>query len=202
MAAASVLVMFALAAMAQDAVVIYRCTDKAGARTIQNDVPCPAGTRQEREVIESPMAPMASAYIAPAPPPPSPRASASGTQIVSAPALELAPELERLPLPALYQCRTWDDDRYLTDDADPAERCAPLQTVGIGGAQGVGAGAACEMVVDTCEQVPVEGVCEAWQRRMREAEAALRFGRYDSLPVAEAELERVAGIASRSGCGR
>ncbi|MDQ3287834.1 MAG: DUF4124 domain-containing protein [Pseudomonadota bacterium] len=183
---------------ARESVVIYRCTDSAGALTMQNDVPCPAGTRQEREVIESPLPPLAPAYIPPAPepPPPPPAEPTRNAEAV------MDPIKERPPLPGLFQCRTWDDRRYLTDDSAPAERCAPLQTVGIGGAPGVGAGAACEMVTDTCEQLPAEGLCAAWQMRLREAQADLRFGRYERLQSVEAEIERVSAIIARSGCTR
>lgn len=196
-AAASMLLLLVPLAAARESVVIYRCTDAAGALTMQNDVPCPAGTRQEQEVIESPLPPLAPAYVPPAPEPPPPPASTSSAEVVSEPVAEI-----EHPPPPLYQCRTWDERRYLTDDSAPAERCAPLRTVGIGGAPGIGAGAACEMVIDTCEQLPSEGLCEAWQRRLREAEADLRFGRYESRQSAEAEIERVAGIAAQSDCAR
>ncbi|MBA2238197.1 MAG: DUF4124 domain-containing protein [Lysobacter sp.] len=196
MAAALILLLPAAPAAAQDSVVIYRCTDASGALTMQNDVPCPAGTRQQREVIESPLSPLAPAYMPPEPEPPPQRAPAPEAQATAVPAAEI----QRAPPPALYQCRTWDNDGYLTDDSVPAERCAPLQTVGIGGAPGIGAGAACEMVVDACEPLAAEGLCEGWQRRLREAEAALRFGRYESRQAAEAEIERVDRIVSQSQC--
>ena len=35
-------------------VVIYRCTDAFGALTVQNDVPCPKGTKQQKQVIQPP----------------------------------------------------------------------------------------------------------------------------------------------------
>ena len=53
------------AVTAQDNVVIYRCTDSFGALTVQNNVPCPKGTRQERRVIDVP--PAMPAYV-PTPP--------------------------------------------------------------------------------------------------------------------------------------
>jgi len=33
-------------ARAQDEILIYRCVDASGGVTLQNDVPCPAGTQQ------------------------------------------------------------------------------------------------------------------------------------------------------------
>src|SRR3546814_7776867 len=34
---------------------IYRCTNALGALTIQNGIPCPKGSKQEVQVVESPM---------------------------------------------------------------------------------------------------------------------------------------------------
>src|SRR5690606_8957723 len=39
--------------LAQDAPVIYRCTGADGAVTIQNDTPCPAGSKQEIRRIQA-----------------------------------------------------------------------------------------------------------------------------------------------------
>lgn len=194
------LLLIAPVAVARDSVVIYRCTDGLGALTIQNDVPCPAGTRQEREVIQSPLPPTAPHVVPSAPTPPPPPAPPA--VVVPTPEPTPAEIAERKPPPELFECRTWDDKRYLTDDSVPIERCAPLQTVGIGGASGVGAGAACEMVVDTCQRVAGEALCESWHRRVRDAEAALRFGRYDDRRAAEVEVERVALIIGQSTCAR
>lgn len=198
--ACMLLLTLAPAAFARDSVVIYRCTDARGALTIQNDVACPAGTRQEREVIESPAPPMMPAVVPsmPQPPPPSPPPA-----IAIEPSEPTAGEIaDRRPPPELFECRTWDNTTYLTDDSVPIERCAPLTTTGIGGAPGIGAGAACEMVVDTCTKVADDALCESWHRHVREAEAALRFGRYESRRAAEVEIERVAAIISKSNCAR
>lgn len=108
---------------------------------------------------------------------------------------------ERLPPPPLFECRTWDDRRYLGDVGPPPERCAPLQTTGIGGAAGMGAGSACELVTDACEPVAEALLCESWQRRLREAETALRFGRFESRQAAQTEVARVEQVARESTCG-
>lgn len=193
------LLFFATASIARDSVVIYRCTDTHGALTIQNDVPCPAGTRQKREVIESP-SPPTPPTVFPSPPPLPPTESLAAAIASSEPTP--AEITEREPPPDLFECRTWDDTRYLTDDSVPIERCAPLQTVGVGGAAGIGAGAACEMVVDTCLKVAEEALCDSWHRRVRDAQATLKFGRYDNRRVAEMEIERVVLITSQSTCAR
>ena len=44
------------AAPAQQQVTIYRCTDARGALLLQNDEPCPAGYRQQTQVIDVPPA--------------------------------------------------------------------------------------------------------------------------------------------------
>ena len=98
-------------------VVIYRCTAASGAVTLQNNVPCPKGSQQQKQVIESP--PPMPAYL----PPPMPVA-------VPEPVVERAPwtaaaddapstiaDKDRLPPPALYQCNTYDNDSYLSETA-------------------------------------------------------------------------------------
>lgn len=190
----AVLVLAPVAVTAQDSVVIYRCTDARGALTVQNDVPCPKGSRQERRVFE--IAPASHAPAAPpSPPPPAP---------APAPAAPPAPTIEiaaRLPPPALYECSTPDDRRYFSDDGTPPERCVPLQTTGIGGNPGLGAGTACERVTDQCRRVPDEDLCASWRQRLHDAETALRFGRFDNRATAQADVARFAHVASESTCG-
>jgi hypothetical protein len=53
LACASLLII-ADAAPARAEVVIYRCTDASGAVSIQNDIPCPKGSKQPRRVLETP----------------------------------------------------------------------------------------------------------------------------------------------------
>lgn len=53
-AAACLITLLALAeTSAAEKVVIYRCTDASGAVTLQNDKPCPPGSRQEKRTVES-----------------------------------------------------------------------------------------------------------------------------------------------------
>src|SRR5690606_36039559 len=59
---AAVLFAGALApSFAGDQGVVYRCTDRDGHVTIQNDVACPAGRRRERRVVAAP--PPLPAYV-------------------------------------------------------------------------------------------------------------------------------------------
>ena len=111
-------------------------------------------------------------------------------------------DADRLPPPALFECRTYDAGRYLSDDGNPPQRCAPLQTTGIGGSSGTGAGESCQMVSDQCQRIADGGLCENWKARLLEAQAALRFGRRDNHATAQAEVDRVARIVRESTCGK
>lgn len=198
--ALAVLLLGSAEATAAGSVVFYRCTDAGGAVTFQNDVPCPKGAAQERRVMEA-AEPVAPAIVA-APaiePPPRPVAPAVAAAAASPGEIAIAP---RLPPPALFECRTWDDRRYLGELATPPERCAPLQTTGLGGAAGMGAGAACELVSDQCEPIAEASLCDGWHRRLREAEADLRFGRFERRAAAQAEVTRVEQVARESTCGQ
>lgn len=195
----------ATTASAQDSVVIYRCTDASGAVTVQNDVRCPAGSRQERRVIETATPPQAPV---PTPAPVMPLASAepplAPMPIESPPAEVLAdapvPLAERGPPPPLFACKTWDREEYLSDDPIPAERCAPMRTTGLDGDPAQGAGAACMMVTDACQPVPVASLCERWHHHLMRSEAIVEFGRARDPHAAAAELQRIRGIVRHNAC--
>jgi hypothetical protein len=187
-------------------VVIYRCTDAFGALTVQNDVPCPKGSRQKKEVVQAP-APMPAYHPAirpepapiatPATPEPQPvlpsESVAAATQVADA---------DRLPPPALYRCNTFDNDSYLSEDPRPAPRCVRLQTTDLGGNADGGAGSACQMVTDQCQRIPDGGACPAWKQRLREAQSASTFAASDTAGAAKVDLERVQKIVLQSTCGR
>lgn len=188
-------------ALAADQVVVYRCTDKAGHVTIQNDVACPAGDRQEKQVIDAP--PALPAYV------PRevrmPQVVANEQALVDRQIAEAVPgpvpETERIPPPALYQCSTWDGQDYLTEDETPAQRCAPLQVVGLDGANVSSAARACERVTDQCAAVPEDQLCRSWQRRVNEAEFRWRFaGGHDG--AKRLEYETLAATLANSTCAR
>lgn len=214
-------------AAAQDTLVIYRCTDAAGAVTVQNDRPCPRGSRQERRVVAAApsTAPATRPAVAPAgtiPPagtPTTPVAAASSvsstapatstvpplTSGVPTPARDLAAAApvaatDRVAPPVLFECRTAGDGRYLSENGNPAPRCAPLQTTGIGGPTAA-TGSACEVVTDRCERVADAALCDRWRARLRELEDALTFGRLDDVDTARVEVDRVRGIVTDSVCG-
>ena len=190
------------AAIAQQQVVIYRCTDASGALTIQNDVPCPDGSRQKKQVIDAPPAipayqprPEPTPVAAPTPAPASQRVVAASD--VPAP----IDDAERLPPPLLFRCNTYDNDSYLSEQAQPPPRCIRLQTTSLDGA-GPGAGMACQMVTDQCQRIADGEVCAAWQQRGRETQAAWTFARAENVDTNRAEHERVQKILRESTCGR
>ncbi len=189
-------------------VVIYRCTDASGALTVQNDEPCPAGSREERAIIEPP--PPMPVYV---PQTPAPAPVASSTAQVDATATPVAPErpdapapariadADRLPPPPIFRCHTPGNDRYVSEDAEPKPRCVPLQTVGINGDPGLAAGAACEWQYDRCERIPDGEACDGWRQRGREIESTWRYARGDARAPLQEAFARVSTILSDTTCG-
>lgn len=207
-AVACALLLFATNALpARAGVVIYRCTDASGAVTVQNGTPCPKGSKQQRRVLDTPPpSTTPPAYVAPPAivPDPVPAMPVAPEPSVPAPdpaAASAQPDGERLPPPPLFECTTYDSDRYLSDDGTPAERCAPLDISGIGDGSAPGVGAACQKTMDTCQRVPDGAACDAWKRREREARATLMFGRAEDKDKNQAAYERVQRIVTESTCG-
>ncbi|MGO1073448.1 DUF4124 domain-containing protein [Lysobacter sp. CA199] len=217
----SLVLLISAGAHAQGKIVIYRCTDALGQLTVQNNTPCPKGSQQEKRVIEGapvssspptfitqPVAPYAPANAPPPHPPvssqlpsvatPPPKAAPKPAPKPAAPTIA---DADRLPPPVLYECRIYDGSRYLNDDANPPQRCAPLQTTGLGSV-GSGAGTACQMTSDQCQRIADDHLCENWKQRLREAQSALRFGRSDSRDASAAEVERIQRIVTESTCGK
>ena len=201
-----VLLLPASGAIAQK-VVIYRCTDASGALTVQNAVPCPKGSKQDKRVIEAArssvsvprafVAPPANAAV-PASRAPGAPATATASTVATEPPIA---DADRLPPPALFECRTYDHGRYLSDDGNPPQRCAPVTTTGIGGGSGPAAGESCQMVSDQCQRIADGALCENWKQRLLEVQSVLRFGRRDHRETAQAEVDRVARIVRESTCG-
>lgn len=188
--------------------VIYRCTDAFGQVTVQNDTPCPRGSQQERRTVtavQSMPAYRAPPVATPTPVPdrdpilnPEPATTDTDDEDSQTPALSLE---DRLPPPPLYQCNTYDNDSYLSDSGDPAPRCIPLRVLGIGGNPNLPAGEACQRVTDQCQRIGEAAACEAWHRRLREAEAAARFAPAHLAEENQAEFERIQRVVRESTCG-
>ena len=78
----------------------------------------------------------------------------------------------------------------------------PLQATGLDGNPDTGAGTACEMVRDACERIPDDRLCEAWQQRLRDADATLRFGRPEQAETVRMEFNRAEKVLRDSTCGK
>lgn len=192
---------------------IYRCTDAVGRVTLQNDRPCPKGTRQQQQVVEAPPVqayvpreePM-SATVAPgrteaADTTAGTTASTAAGKPAARPKEAGSAPLVPAPPPQLYACRTWDERDLLTEDATPAERCAPLQVIAADGSMRSDA-SACEKVTDQCQIVPAEALCTAWQRRVDEAEFRWRFAGAKQDDDRRREYELLKATLAQSDCAR
>ena len=206
---ATLMLLGSLGQVRADEVVFYRCTDPAGALTLQN-MPCPKGQQQEKKVMQgvgrtpaaTPMPmPRTAATVVPAAAMP---AAVADLQPTLAPApTDASPVIateDRLPPPVLFQCTTYDKDTYITESEEQQSRCVAMQTVGLDGNPQRGAGEACEMVHDQCARVADGGLCEAWKKRLGETEVALRFGRAENQARNQSEFERVQRIVEASTC--
>jgi len=203
--ACALLLLVANALPARAGVVIYRCTDANGAVTVQNDTPCPKGSKQTRRVLDTPSPSAAPPAYVDTPvttpdPVPEPVPAPQPQPVAATPASSI-PDGDRLPPPPIFECTTFDNDHYLSDDGSPVERCVPLEVTGIGDGSAPGVGAACQKQADTCQRVPDGGACDAWKRREREARATLMFGRAENKDRNQAEYERVQRVVTESTCG-
>lgn len=200
---------FSWAATANE-VVIYRCTDSAGALTVQN-APCPKGHKQEKKVMQSVgTVPMGGTAPAKSPTPtakPTPVAPLTTAPAPTTPDTTLhadeatGTKARKLPPPVLFQCTTYDKDTYITESEEPQSRCVALRTVGLDGNPNTGAGEACEMMRDQCARVPDGALCAAWEKRVGETEVAARYARPGNEARNKAEFERTKKIYSESSCG-
>ncbi len=196
----SLLALHALPASAQ--VVIYRCTDASGAVTLQNDTPCPKGSRQVKRVMEAPPpapAPMSPA-VSPPVPPPTPMPMTPAPPVAAAPpAPEPAQAPAKRPPAPLFECHTWDRQRYFGDIAQPPPRCVPVAVTGLDGQAASAGGSACQMTEDRCQPVPEPRLCEAWTQRLRDLESA-SFAKASTADLS-GETARVRAILHDSNCG-
>ncbi len=183
---------------------IYRCTDARGALTIQNGTPCPKGSKQQVQTVEAPM--VIPRYEAPPAivtqvPEPTPAPAPAEPERPQAPPPARLSDAQRLPPPPLYQCNTWDNDRYLSEDPEPKPRCVALQTTGLAGDPDRAGGQACEMKYDLCARVPDGAACEGWKQRQREIESTWRYAPGSDKPRLQEEFARVTKILNDTTCG-
>jgi hypothetical protein len=189
------------AASAQETV-FYKCTSAKGEVSMQNGTPCAPGMKQEiKRVGEVKTVPVPAKQPETEAPP---AAAVYGEFVlVSGPNMKRkpAPEAAGLPPPpALFQCRTWQGDTYFGETEKPEPRCIPLQVTGIGGAASLGTGSACEMKQDACTATPAEQLCEAWLRRLDEAEFKLKYAGRDNEAARKAAFEAIDAKVKASSC--
>lgn len=179
-------------------IVFYRCTDASGALTVQN-LPCPKGTQQTRKVMQAPATPpppptappAALPHLLPAPMP----AAATDT-----PPIPVLPAKEPVPLPPLFQCRTREGESYLGETGEPPSRCIAMRVTGLDGNPGTGAGEACEVVRDTCSEVPPALLCASWRQRVQDAESQWRFASPARAETLRLEFQRLQSQLDASDC--
>jgi hypothetical protein len=199
------------ASVCADDVIIYRCTDAHGAWTLQNK-PCAPGMKQETRVMKDDLPTTPALQPLPPAPAPVPDVSLPATKPVEdsvpdsagspTPTLPSPNASNRLPPPVLFECTTYNRDRYISEDPTPPPRCVPLQTVGLDGNRDTGAGQSCEMKRDQCARVPDGALCDAWKKRLGETEVAWRFGRPQNTETNKAEYGRVQRIVNQSACAQ
>lgn len=188
-------------APAQDTL-FYKCTNAKGEVSMQNGTPCAPGMKQEiRRIGEVRTVPVP-AKKPEAPPPPPPPVYGEFV-LVSGPNMKRqpAPEATALPPPPpLFQCRTWEGDTYFGETGKPEPRCAPLQVTGIDGSAALGAGSACEMKYDACTETPAGQLCDAWLRRLDEAEFKLKYASRDDGPERRRAFDAIDAKVKASSC--
>jgi len=170
-------------ATAQDAVVIYRCTDASGAVSVQNDIPCPKGSQQQRRVMET-AAPASSPAMAAPPTPPSPAPTAPRTSTGS-----VLPAL--VAMPAVPE--SFPDG--MSPGADSAGALPDPTDGNVAANYGGTPGAAGEVADGTLvEPPPALFSCRTWDRQ--------EYFSDDPVPTRRCAPLRVSGLDGSAGGGQ
>lgn len=201
--------------MAQDAIE-FRCTDEDGEVSVQ-DRPCPSGTAQVIQRKGAAATPTVSTEVAAEPRVldsdnmPEAGFSVDGPGLLDSDVLrqqrqnEMQAQAEQSgppkpPLPEIYRCVGTDGSQYLHElDAAPP-RCIVMSVSGLGGGATPSNAASCEVVRDTCEALPEDQRCGAWQQRFRTARGRERFASTDTLHSARSERARLQAVLEASRC--
>lgn len=182
--------------------VFYKCTNAKGEVSMQNGTPCAPGMKQEiKRIGEVRTVPVPERKPVEEAPPEKP--VYGEFVLVSGPNMKRkpAPEAAGLPPPPpLFQCTTWDGETYLGESAEPEPRCVRLEVTGIDGSAGLGAGVACEMKQDTCTETPAEQLCEAWLRRLDEADFKRKYASRDNEADRQAAFDAIDAKVKASNC--
>ena len=178
------LLMVAATAPVQAQVVIYRCTDSSGAVTLQNDTPCPKGSKQVKRVLDAAPQSHVPAEFAPAPAPapvmanPVPAAVAPQPVAAVPDAPSAEPTARRSP-PPLFECRTWEDHVYFSDEGQPPQRCMPVADHRPRRHQRHRRAAPpARWSTTSARPIPEAALCEAWKQRVREVAFAVGHSRH------------------------
>lgn len=103
------------------------------------------------------------------------------------------------PLPPIYQCQGQDGGRYLHELEPAPPTCVLLSVTALGGQTPLNA-ASCEVIRDTCEPLPEDQRCNAWQQRFRNARGRERFASPGTAAAATTERQRLENVLSESNC--
>lgn len=183
---------------AANTVVFYRCVDRAGNVSLQNDVPCAKGQKQTTQVPQKPATPVfTSAPInttAPAMSQPAPHVSMQPANAAATPSTQTL-----LPPPPLYRCYTPQQRSYLSDNGAPKPRCIPL-TPANADPNDPNTPKMCDMQQDTCERIPDQEACASWAQYDREARALVEMGNPEFINEAIALSGRTRKVMSQSTC--
>ncbi len=197
----ALLLLSMLPASAQETV-FYKCTNAKGEVSMQNGTPCAPGMKQEikrvGEVRTVPVPAKKPEVEAPKPAP-----VYGEFTLVSGPNMKRKPAPEAAvlpPPPALFQCATWEGDTYFGETDTPEPRCMPLQVTGLDGSAAFGVASACEMKQDKCEAIPAEGLCDAWLRRLDDADFKLKYAGDDNRGERQAAFDAFDAKVKASNC--
>lgn len=181
-----------------NSVVFYRCVDRAGNVSLQNDVPCAKGQKQTTQVLQKPATPVFTSAPASTPAPAVPAPAQRVTMEIPA-TLPTPSSRPLLPPPPLYRCYTPQQRSYLSDNGAPKPRCIPL-TPSNADPNDPNTPKICDMQQDTCERIPDQEACASWAQYDREARALVEMGNPEFVNEAIALSGRTGKVMSQSTC--
>lgn len=201
--------------MAQDAIE-FRCTDEEGNVSVQ-DRPCASGSAQVIQRKGAAAAPTVSTAVAAEPRVldsdnmPAAGFSVDGPGLLDSDVLrqqqqnEMQAQAEesgppKPPLPEIYRCVGTDGSQYLHELEAAPPRCLSMTVSGLGGGATPSNAASCEVMRDTCEALPQDQRCNAWQQLFRTARGQERFASASTIDSARSERARLQAVLQASRC--
>ena len=181
-----------------NSVVFYRCVDRAGNVSLQNDVPCAKGQKQTTQILQKPAEPVFTSAPAVSPIPVVSVPAPPVTLQTPATTVSSLPQA-KLPPPPLYRCYTPQQRSYLSDNGAPKPRCIPL-TASNADPNDPNTPKVCDMQQDTCERIPDQEACASWAQYDREARALVEMGNPEFINEATSLAGRTGKVMSQSTC--